>query len=188
MAGTSDIRNGLCFRYNGDIYSVVEFQHVKQGRGSAFVRVKMKSLTSGKVIEQSFNTSTKIDDIRVERRVFQYLYEEGDNLVFMDNETYEQIYIGKVMIDHLDLLGEGENCEVLFNTEDDQPLQVEMPKFVIREITYTEPGLKGDTATNTLKPAQIESGAELRVPLFINTGDKIKIDTTTRSYVERVKG
>ncbi|MEL7532210.1 MAG: elongation factor P [Bacteroidota bacterium] len=188
MAGTSDIRNGLCFRYNGDIYSVVEFQHVKQGRGSAFVRVKMKSLTSGKVIEQSFNTSTKIDDIRVERRVYQYLYAEGDNLVFMDNETYEQIYIGKAMIDHLDLLGEGENCEVLFNTEDDQPLQVEMPKFVIREITYTEPGLKGDTATNTLKPAQIESGAELRVPLFINTGDKIKIDTTTRSYVERVKG
>ncbi|MFK7925388.1 MAG: elongation factor P [Bacteroidia bacterium] len=187
MASTSDIRNGLCFKYNGVIYAVVEFQHVKQGRGSAFVRVKMKSLTTGKVIEQSFNTSTKIDDIRVERRVFQYLYEEGDNLVFMDNETFEQIYIGKVMIDHLDLLDEGESCEVLFNTEDDQPLQVEMPKYVIREITYTEPGLKGDTATNTLKPAEISSGAELRVPLFINTGDKIKIDTASRSYVERVK-
>lgn len=187
MASTSDIRNGLCFKYNGVIYAVVEFQHVKQGRGSAFVRVKMKSLTTGKVLEQSFNTSTKIDDIRVERRVFQYLYEEGDNLVFMDNETFEQIYIDKGMIDHLDLLDEGENCEVLFNTEDDQPLQVEMPKYVIREITYTEPGLKGDTATNTLKPAEISSGAELRVPLFINTGDKIKIDTASRSYVERVK-
>lgn len=187
MATTSDIRNGLCFKYNHDIYTVVSFQHVKQGRGAAFVRVKMKSLTSGKVIEQNFNTSTKIDDIRVERHKFQYLYSDGEDRVFMHQETFEQVNLPDRLIDNVDLLEEGETVEVLLNTEDDSPLQVEMPKHVIREITYTEPGLKGDTATNTLKPANIGTGAELRVPLFINIGDKIKIDTTDRSYVERVK-
>ena len=188
MANTSDIRNGLCFRYNGDIWSVVGFQHVKMGRGSAFVRVKMKSLTTGKIIENSFNSSAKIDDIRVERRKFQYLYDDGNALVFMDNDTYEQIYLDKVMIDAIDLLQEGETVEILFNTSDDSPLTVDMPQYVIQEITYTEPGIKGDTATNTLKPATVASGAEVRVPLFINIGDKIKIDTATKSYMERVKG
>lgn len=187
MANTSDIRNGLCFRYNGDIYAVVSFQHVKQGRGAAFVRVKMKSLTTGKVIENSFNTSAKIDDIRVERRTYQYLYEDGDMLVFMNNETFEQVSIAKAMIESIDLLMEGESVEVLINTEDDSPLTVDMPQHVIREITYTEPGIKGDTATNTLKPATVSSGAEIRVPLFINIGDKIKIDVANRSYMERVK-
>ena len=187
MAKTSDIRNGLTLRYNGDIYTVVDFQHVKMGRGSAFVRAKMKSLTTGKVIENSFGTNDKIEDIRVERREYQYLYEDADTLVFMNTETYEQINIRKEMIENIDLLEESEMCEVLFNTEDELPLTVEMPKHVVREITYTEPGLRGDTATNTLKPATISSGAEVRVPLFINIGDKVKIDTTTRSYVERVK-
>lgn len=187
MATTSDIRNGLCFRYNGEIYSVVSFQHVKQGRGAAFVRVKMKSLTTGKVIENSFNTSAKIDDIRVERHTYQYLYEDGDSLVFMNNESYEQVNIAKQMIESLDLLMEGESVEVLINTEDDSPLTIDMPQYVIREITYTEPGIKGDTATNTLKPATVSTGAEIRVPLFINIGDNIKIDVANRSYVERVK-
>ena len=188
MANISDIRNGLAFKYNGDIYTVVGFQHVKMGRGAAFVRVKMKSLTTGKVIENSFNNSAKIDDIRVERRKYQYLYEEGDSLVFMDVETYDQFNIKKIMIDSLDLLLEGESCEVLINTEDDSPLTVEMAQHVIREVVYTEPGLKGDTATNTLKPAKLNTGAEVRVPLFINIGDKVKIDTASRAYVERVKG
>ncbi len=188
MANISDIRNGLAFKYNGDIYTVVGFQHVKMGRGAAFVRVKMKSLTTGKVIENSFNNSAKIDDIRVERRKYQYLYEEGDSLVFMDAETYDQFNIKKIMIDSLDLLLEGESCEVLINTEDDSPLTVEMAQHVIREVVYTEPGLKGDTATNTLKPAKLNTGAEVRVPLFINIGDKVKIDTASRAYVERVKG
>lgn len=187
MATTSDIRNGLCFRYNGDICTVISFQHVKQGRGAAFVRVKMKSLTTGKVVENNFNTSAKIDDIRVERHNFQFLYNDGENMVFMHQETFEQVHLPTTLIENVDLLEEGEVVEVLLNTEDDSPLQVEMPKHVIREITYTEPGLKGDTATNTLKPANIASGAEIRVPLFIDTGDKIKIDTATRSYVERVK-
>lgn len=187
MANTSDIRNGLTFRYNGDIYTVVSFQHVKMGRGGAFFRVKMKSLTTGKVIENSFNSGEKIEDIRVERHQFQYLYEEGENLVFMNTETYDQVHIGKQMIDALDLLLEGEMVEVLFNTEDDTPLTVDMPQHVIREVTYTEPGLRGDTATNTLKPATLNSGAEVRVPLFINIGDKVKIDTASRAYIERVK-
>ncbi len=187
MASTSDIRNGLTFRYNDDIYTVVGFQHVKMGRGSAFVRVKMKSLTTGKVIENSFNSSAKIDDIRVERRKFQYLYDEGVTLVFMDTDTYEQININKDMIAAMDLLMEGEMVEVLFNTQDDMPLTVEMPQYVIREVTYTEPGVKGDTATNALKPAMVSSGAEVKVPLFINIGDKIKIDTESKSYIERVK-
>ncbi|MEL6485194.1 MAG: elongation factor P [Bacteroidota bacterium] len=187
MANISDIRNGLAFKYNNDIYSVVSFQHVKQGRGAAFVRVKMKSLTSGKVIENSFNGSAKIDEIRVERRKYQYLYEDGEMLVFMDSDTYEQVSINKAMIDALDLLLEGDVVEVLFNTEDDSPLTVDLPSSVIREVTYTEPGIKGDTATNTLKPATVESGAEIRVPLFINIGDKVKINTSDKSYQERVK-
>lgn len=188
MATTSDIRNGLTFRYNGDVQTVVSFQHVKQGRGSAFVRVKMKSLTTGKVIEKSFGTNDKIDDIRVERRKCQYLYDDQDALVFMDNESYEQFPIRKEMIEALDLLKEGEDLEMLFDVDDDnKPLIVEMPQFVVREITYTEPGLKGDTATNTLKPAKVETGAEIKVPLFIKEGDKIKIDTIKKSYVERVK-
>ncbi len=187
MAGISDIRNGLCFRYNHDIYSIVEFQHVKMGRGAAFVRVKMKSLTTGKVIENSFNKSDKLEEIRVERRVYQYLYDDGENLVFMNNETFEQIFLNGNTIDNVDLLKEGDSVEILLNAQDESPLTVELPKHVEREITYTEPGLKGDTATNTLKPATIEGGAEIRVPLFINIGDKIKVDTGSRSYVERVK-
>lgn len=187
MAGISDIRNGLCFRYNTDIYSVVEFQHVKQARGAAFVRVKMKSLTSGKVIENSFNGSAKLEEIRVERRVFQYLYADGDSLIFMNNETFEQIFLTREAITSFDLLEEGDTVEILLNSEDEMPLTIEMPKNVVREVTYTEPGLKGDTATNTLKPATISGGAEIRVPLFINIGDKVKVDTASRSYVERVK-
>ncbi len=187
MANISDIRNGLTFRYNHDIYSVTGFQHVKMGRGAAFVRVTMKSLTTGKVIENSFNKSTKIDEIRVERRKYQYLYDEGDSLVFMDTDTYEQINMDKKMIEAMDLLLEGDSVEVLFNTDDETPLTVELPQYVIREVTYTEPGIKGDTATNAQKPATINSGAEIKVPLFINIGDKIKIDTASKGYMERIK-
>ena len=155
--------------------------------GAAFVRVKMKSLTTGKVIENSFNNSAKIDEIRVERRKYQYLYDEGDSLVFMDTDTYEQINMQKEMIDAMDLLLEGDSVEVLFNTDDDKPLTVELPQYVIREITYTEPGVRGDTATNAQKPATVNSGAEIKVPLFINIGDKVKIDTASKSYMERIK-
>ncbi|MEO0895959.1 MAG: elongation factor P [Bacteroidota bacterium] len=187
MAGISDIRKGLCMKYNGDIYTVLEAQHVKQARGAASMRAKIKSLTTGKIIENNFQASAKIDVIRVERHKYQYLYPEGESLIFMHETTYEQIPIESSLIDGVELLEEGEMVEVLINTEDDSPLTVEMPQYVIREVTYTEPGIKGDTATNTLKPANIASGAEIRVPLFINIGDKVKIDTASKSYMERIK-
>jgi elongation factor P len=187
MANMSDIRNGLTFQLNGDTWSITEFQHVKQGRGAAFVRAKMKSLTTGKVIENTFNKASRIDEIRVERRKYQYLYQEDESLVVMDVESYEQINILATMVDNRDLLLEGETVEVLFNTDTNSPLTVELPQYVIREVTYTEPGIRGDTATNTLKPATLNGGAEVRVPLFINIGDKVKVDASSKSYVERVK-
>ena len=187
MANISDIRNGLTFRYNNEIYSVVSYQHVKQARAAGFYRVKMKSMTTGRVLEDTFNSNAKIEDIRIERRKYQYSYDDGTSLVFMDTDTWEEILISKSMVPDVQLLKEGEMIEVLFNTADDTVLTVEPPKTVIREITYTEPGIKGDTATNTLKPATVEGGAEIRVPLFVNIGDVIKIDTVNRKYMERVK-
>lgn len=187
MISISDIRNGLAFRYRDDIYSVVSFQQVKQARSAGFYRVKMKSLSNGKTLEDTFNSNVKLDDIRVERRTYQYSFDEGDVLVFMDTSTWEQIPIGKERIPDQDLLLEGESVDVLFNTADDNILTVELPQSVERVIEYTEPGIKGDTATNTLKPATVEGGAEIRVPLFVNIGDKIKINTADRKYVERVK-
>lgn len=187
MANTSDIRNGLCIEYNNDICSVVEFQHVKPGKGNAFVRTKLKSLTTGKVLENTFPAGHKINTVRVERRNFQFLYKDDMGFHFMNNETYEQVAIQEEMIDRPDLLKEGSSVEILIHAETERPLTLELPQHIVLEITYTEPGVKGDTATNTLKPATVETGAEIRVPLFINTGEKIKIDTRTGSYLERAK-
>lgn len=185
MANTSDIRNGLCLDFNNDIFSVVEFQHVKPGKGNAFVRTKIKSLTTGKVLDHTFSAGHKINVVRVERRKFQFLYQDDMGFHFMDNETYEQVTLQEAMIDNPGMLKEGGEIEVLYHADKDIPLSVDLPQYIIVEVTYTEPGVKGDTATNTLKPATIETGAEVRVPLFINTGDKIKVDTKTASYVER---
>ncbi|MEM9834915.1 MAG: elongation factor P [Bacteroidota bacterium] len=187
MASTSDIKNGFCFRHNNDIVSVVEFQHVKPGKGAAFVRTKLKSLTTGRVLEHTFPSGHKVDDVRVERHTMQYLYSDDMGYHFMNNETFEQIMLSEKLIDAPGLLKEGSNVEVLFNTADDTPLTLDMPQYVQMKVTYTEPGVKGDTATNTFKPATIETGAEVRVPLFINEGDIIKIDTAKNAYVERVK-
>lgn len=187
MASTSEIRNGLCIEYNNDIFTVVEFQHVKPGKGAAFVRTKLKSMTTGKVLDNTFPAGHKISVVRVERKVFQYLYKDDMGYHFMDNETYDQVALDENLIDNAGLLKEGANVDVLFNTATELPLTMEMPQYVTMKITYTEPGVKGDTATNTLKPATIETGAEVRVPLFINEGDMIKIDTKTGAYVERVK-
>lgn len=187
MASISDIKKGFTLRFNGDIYAVVDFQRVLVARGSAFIRTKIKSLTTGKMIETTFNSSATLDEVPVQRKKFQFLYDEGDSLVFMANDDYEQVSVNKEMIDGIDLLIEGDLCDVVFNLDDNQPLSVEMPQFVVREVTYTEPGMKGDSATNTLKPATVNTGAEIRVPLFVNVGDKIKIDTATRSYIERAK-
>jgi elongation factor P len=187
MASTSDIKNGLCIDFNNDIYTIVEFQHVKPGKGNAFVRTRLKSLTSGRVLENTFPSGHKIDVVRVERRKFQYLYMDDNGYNFMDNESYEQISIMGAVIDSPEFLKEGIECEILFHAEKEIPLIAELPAFVVAEITYTEPGIKGDTANSSLKPATLETGAVVKVPLFVNIGDKIKIDTRTKEYIERAK-
>jgi elongation factor P len=187
MADTSEIRNGLCINYKNDIYSVVEFQHVKPGKGPAFVRTKLKSVTTGKVIDNTFPSGHKIDPVRIERREFQYLYNDDMGYHFMNTESYEQVTLEEKMISRPDLLKEGEKVDVLYHADKDTPLLLELPAHVVLEITYTEPGLRGDTATNTLKPATVETGGEIRVPLFVETGDRIKIDTRSGDYIERVK-
>lgn len=187
MATTSDIRNGMCIEFNDDIFAIVEFQHVKPGKGNAFVRTKLKSITTGKVIEQTIPAGHKVNDVRVERRKFQYLYKDDMGYHFMNNETFEQLPIQEAMIENPQFLKEGMEAEILFHAEKEIPLILELPQNMVYEITYTEPGVKGDTATNTLKPATIETGAEVRVPLFINTGERIKVDTRTGEYLERAK-
>ncbi|REE81714.1 elongation factor P [Lutibacter oceani] len=187
MATTSDIRNGLCIKHNNDIFKVVEFLHVKPGKGPAFVRTKLKSLSTGKVLDNTFPAGRKIEDIRVETRKYQFLYPEGDMFHFMNTDDYNQITLNKETLDTPELLKEGEIVTVIFNTEDSMPLSVDMPTSVILEVTHTEPGVKGNTATNATKPATVETGAQINVPLFINEGDKIKIDTSKSSYLERVK-
>jgi len=187
MASTSDIRNGLCIKYNHDIYKIIEFLHVKPGKGPAFVRTKLKSLTTGKVLDNTFSAGHKIEDVRVETHTFQFLYAEGDQFHFMNAESFEQITLEKNILDAPDLLKEGTNVMVQVNTETDLPLSVDMPASIILEVTYAEPGVKGNTATNATKSATVETGATVNVPLFINEGDKIKIDTASGSYMERVK-
>lgn len=187
MANTSDIRNGLCIEFNNDLYSIVEFQHVKPGKGNAFVRTKLKSLVSGKVIDYTFSAGHKIFPVRIERRTHQFLYSDDMGYHFMNTETYVQVTLQPDFVETPGLLKEGAEVEILFHAEKELPLTMEMPAHVVMEVTYAEPGVKGDTATNTLKPATIETGAEVRVPLFISEGDKVKIDTRTGSYIERVK-
>lgn len=187
MASTADIRNGLTIEFNDDIYSIVEFQHVKPGKGNAFVRTKLKSVTSGKVVDHTFPAGHKIDTVRVERRKFQFLYKDDMGFHFMNNEDFEQIALQESMIEHPEYLKEGLEVEILFHAVNEIPLSMDLPAQIIAEVVYSEPGLRGDTATNTLKPVKIDTGAEIRVPLFINQGDLIKVDTSTGAYIERVK-
>lgn len=188
MATTADIKNGLVIEYNHDLFAVVEFQHVKPGKGPAFVRTKLKNVTTGKVIDNTFSSGHKITPVRIERRPHQFLYQDDTGYHFMHNETFEQIAIDPAMIEHADLMKEGENVEITFHAENEMPLTCELPAHVVLEVTYSEPGIKGDTSSSTaLKPATLESGATIMVPIFINTGDKLKIDTRDRSYSERVK-
>lgn len=186
MATTADIRKGLCMTFNSDIYKVIEFLHVKPGKGPAFVRTKLKSVTTGKVIDNTFSSGHKIDEVRVEARKYQFLYPEGDDFHFMNTDDYNQITLAKDLLDAPDLLKEGDIVTVLVKAEDETPLSIDMPMYVILEITETEPGVRGNTATNATKPAVVETGARIMVPLFINEGDKVKIDTETGKYVERM--
>lgn len=187
MASTSDIKKGLCIVYNNDTFKIIDFQHVKPGKGPAFVRTKLKSLTTGKVIDNTFSAGHKIEEVRVETRKYQYLYPEGNTYHFMNTDDYNQISLQKEALDSPELLKEGEVVTIIIRTSDELPLAVDMPAHVILEITDTEPGVKGNTATNATKPATVETGARINVPLFINEGDKIKIETEKGTYMERVK-
>lgn len=187
MATTADIKNGLCIRYNSGIYSITEFQHVKPGKGPAFVRTKLKNVETGKVIDNTFTAGHKIDVVRVERRKYQYLFKDEAGYHFMNDETYEQTFIKEEIINAPQFLKEGDFAEIVFDAEQEVPLVCELPASIVLEITYTEPGEKGNTATNAFKPATVETGAEVRVPLFINTGDFIKVNTASGDYSERVK-
>ena len=187
MINSQDIKNGVCIRMDGRLYFVNEFLHVKPGKGNTIMRVKFKDVVDGRVIERRFNIGEKLEDVRVERRPYQYLYQEGDDYIFMNNETFEQVPIAHDLITGVDFLKEGFVVDVVSDASTDTILFAELPTKVELQVTYTEPGLKGDTATNTLKPATVETGAEVRVPLFINEGETIRIDTRDGSYCERVR-
>lgn len=188
MATTADFKNGMCIELNGKTYMLVEFQHVKPGKGPAFVRTKLKNLENGRTIDNTFTAGVNIDVVRVERRPYQYLYEDDLGCNFMHTETFEQIQISRDMIENSDLMREGQIVEVMFHTDKEIVLSAELPPIIEMEVTYTEPGIKGDTAsTNSLKPATVDTGATIKVPLFITTGEKIRVDTRTREYYERVK-
>ncbi len=187
MANTSDIKNGVCIKHSGKLFQIIEFQHVKPGKGPAFVRTKMRQIESGKVLDHTFSAGHKIEIVRIENRDYQYLYKDSDVYIFMNSKTYDQVNIPLAMVEKSQFLQEGMMVNILFHAEEELPLVIDLPMHVISEITYTEPGVKGDTATNSMKPATIATGAEIRVPLFINTGEVIKVDTRTGVYVERVK-
>ncbi len=186
MYDTSDIRKGLKVLMDGNPFTVVEFQFVKPGKGTAFTRTKFKNLLTGGVVEKNIRSGEKLEPANVEQRTMQFLYRENDGFVFMDEKTYEQTQVtAEVVGDSADLLLDNLHCDVLFFNE--RPVAVEMPNFVIVSIAETEPGVRGDSSGNVTKPATVETGAQIAVPLFINEGDKIRIDTRTRKYVERVK-
>ncbi|MFH0865861.1 MAG: elongation factor P [Bacteroidota bacterium] len=187
MATTADIRNGLCINFNNDLCTVVEFQHVKPGKGGAFIRTKLKSIKTGKVIQNTFTSGAKIDIQRVERRPYQYLYKDDTGYNFMHTSSFEQVNIEEEIINAPQFLKEGQAVEIVFHADTETPLYCDLPAFVDLEVIYSEPGMRGDTATNTLKPATVETGTVVNVPLFINTGEKIRIDTRTNTYSERVK-
>lgn len=186
MGDTGDLYKGGYMRYEGDICYIVDVEFRKPGKGGAFYKVKLRNIDTGKQKEHTFNSGASLEMVRIEKRPYQYLYQDGEMYIFMNNDTYEQIPIHKDMVGDQSLyLKENDNAELAF--EDDKVLSVEVAQHVNLEVVHTEPGIKGDTATNATKPAKLETGAEVQVPLFINEGDKIRVDTTTNSYIERVK-
>jgi len=188
MATTADFKNGMCIDLNGELYQILDFLHKKPGKGAAFVRTRLKSVVAGKVIEKTFSAGEKVTTARVEDRPFQYLYSDDTGYHFMHKENFEQITLEPSMIDSPELLKEGLSVTVVVHDETETPIKVKLPQFIEAVITYTEPGVKGDTASHTLKPATIETGASVHVPLFVETGENIKVDTRSKTYVERIKG
>ncbi|MGH3737937.1 MAG: elongation factor P [Micromonosporaceae bacterium] len=184
MATTNDLKNGMVLNLDGGLWSVVEFQHVKPGKGGAFVRTTLKNVLSGKVVDKTFNAGTKVETATVDKRTFQYLYPDGEDYVFMDLDTYDQIHVTS------DTIGEASKyllpeAEVVIGTHEATPLYVELPASVVLEVTYTEPGLQGDRSSGGTKPATVQTGANVAVPLFINQGEKIKVDTRDGRYISR---
>lgn len=185
MATTNDIKNGSVLSIDGQLWNVVEFQHVKPGKGGAFVRTKLKNVTSGKVVDRTFNAGTKIDFATVDRRDFQYLYRDGDGFVFMDTTDYDQVTVSAAIVgDAANFMLENQNVQVALH--DGEALYVELPTSVVLEVTYTEPGLQGDRSSAGTKPATLETGFEIQVPLFLETGTRVKVDTRDGSYLGRV--
>jgi elongation factor P len=177
----------MCLNIDGVFFFIVEFLHVKPGKGPAFVRTKLKNVATGRVIDKTWNAGVKVEEVRIERRPYQYLYKDDAGYNFMHPETFEQISIKGDLIDGVQFLKDGDMVEAMVHADSETVLTCELPVHVTLEVTYTEPGIKGDTATNTLKPATLETGAEVRVPLFINVGEKIELDTRTGAYVGRVR-
>ena len=187
MINAQDIKKGTCIRMDGKLYFCIDFLHVKPGKGNTFMRTTLKDVVDGYVLERRFNIGEKLEDVRVERRPHQFLYQEGEDYIFMNNETFDQHPIAKELITGVDYLKESMDVEVVVDASTETVLYAELPTKVVLQISYTEPGLKGDTATNTLKPATLETGAEIRVPLFCNEGETIRVDTRDGSYCERVR-
>lgn len=185
---TADLRNGAVLRYNGGLWQVVEFQHVKPGKGGAFVRIKIKNLVTGAVIEDRLRAGEEVTIVRIERRQMQFLYREDDNLIFMDNETFDQLPVPATIVgDSVRFLKENENCDLVISGDDDQIIGAELPTFVTLEVTETATAVRGDTATDVTKAAILETGAEIQVPSFVDQGTMIRIDTRTGQYVDRVR-
>ncbi|MGB4136181.1 MAG: elongation factor P [Microbacterium sp.] len=185
MASTADIKNGIVIKIDGQLWSVVEFQHVKPGKGGAFVRTKLKNVVTGKTVDKTYNAGTKIEIENVDRRDFQYLYTDGDSFVFMDVEDYDQINVPAATVgDAANFMLENQQVQIALNNGN--PLYVELPASVVLEITYTEPGLQGDRSSAGTKPATVQTGYEIQVPLFLETGTKVKVDTRTGDYLGRV--
>ena len=187
MINAQDIKIGTCIRMDGRLYFCIDFLHVKPGKGHTFMRTKLKDVVDGRVLERRFNIGEKLEDVRVEHRPYQYLYADGEEAIFMNQETYEQIPINRAVITGVDFMKEGDVVDVVADASTESVLFAEMPVKTRLKVTYTEPGVKGDTATNTLKPATVETGATVRVPLFINTDELIEVDTRDGSYVGRVR-
>lgn len=185
MATTNDLKNGMVLNIDGQLWTVVEFQHVKPGKGGAFVRTKLKNVLSGKVVDKTFNAGVKVETANVDKREMQYLYQDGDSYVFMDTSSYDQIPVTSTVIGTaVNYLLENNNATIAMH--EGNPLYVELPASVELEITFTEPGLQGDRSSGGTKPATLETGAEIQVPLFVDSGTRVKVDTRDGSYLGRV--
>ena len=187
MIKSQDIKKGTCIRMDGKLYFCIDFLHVKPGKGNTIMRTTLKDVVSGRVLEKRFNIGEALEDVRVERRPYQYLYQEGEDFIFMNQETYDQIPIAKDLITGVDFMKESDIVEVVSDADTNTILFAEMPVKTVLRITHSEPGVTGDTATNATKPATLETGVEVRVPLFVNEGDLIQVDTRDGSYLQRMK-